>query len=76
LLAGFSSLISGVEVLKRQGSNQPHYVEGAVLLANGEALVFLDKLKHADRELGVDELNRLTRLALSIKEVSFINQRG
>lgn len=62
-------LFLALEVLEKQGSTQPHYVEGAVLLANGQALEFLDKLKNADRELGIDELRRLTRLAMSLKEV-------
>ncbi|KAI6190596.1 TRNA:m(4)X modification enzyme TRM13 [Aphelenchoides bicaudatus] len=61
-------LQAALNVIKKQGSIEPHYVEGAALLANGQAMEFFDKLKNADRQFGVDELNRMTRLASFIKE--------
>jgi hypothetical protein len=59
-------------MLEKQGSKYPHYMEGAVMLANGEALEFLDQLKNENRPLGADDLRKLSRLASIIKEVNFI----
>jgi len=57
-----------IKIMERQGSRHPHYIEGAVLLAKGESLVFLDQLKNANRELGPDEVHQLCKIALIIKE--------
>jgi hypothetical protein len=46
-------------------------MEGAVLMINGRALEFLDRLKNDERSLGVDEVRYLCFLATTLKEVGF-----
>jgi len=57
-----------IEVIEAQSTSKPHYLEGAVLLANGKPLEYLDKLKNADRSFGADDLRKLCRVAALTKE--------
>ena len=65
-----------LETIERDGGETPrHCFDGAILLADGAALEFFDRLRQQRRELGVDELRYLTAIAAATREVGNVLRR-